>query len=225
MKKIKKSSDLSLYGVDSNLEHNPVQLVGRIDHFTGITSQTPVKRINVFKITEGTICYFRLTGTATSVNHVTLLWCELPISGKIRTIQDVLNEMNVENTHFHEATMEPGDTTERVLEDMIGTDFVDVPGLQATPAVIDTLEVVSTDTDDDGDPAGDGARTIKIEYWDTTGVHKKGDDAIEVVMNGTTPVVVDVSALSIWVVGLSYVATVGSKGSNQGDISLTDIST
>lgn len=73
----------------------------------------------------------------------------------------------------------------------------------------------STDVDDDGSPAGTGARTIRVEYLDSTGA---GPYTETLVMNGTT--CVSTVATNIAYVEGIKVLTVGSTGSNEGTISM-----
>lgn len=78
----------------------------------------------------------------------------------------------------------------------------------------ETMEIASTSTDDDGDPLGDGIRTVLI-----SGVDGSGDLATEVViLNGTTDVTTANSYLRVnSMVGV----TVGDTGWNVGDITAT----
>ena len=78
----------------------------------------------------------------------------------------------------------------------------------------ETMEIVSTSTDDDGDPVGTGLRTLLIEGVDNTGA------AISetVTLNGTTDVTTVNSYLRVnSMTGL----TVGSVGWNVGDVTAT----
>jgi len=79
------------------------------------------------------------------------------------------------------------------------------------PTTASVLSIVSTSTDDDGSPAGTGARTVYIE-----GVNGNYNVVSEtVVLNGTTAVSTTNSYLYI---NFFYVATVGSGGANAGEI-------
>jgi hypothetical protein len=79
----------------------------------------------------------------------------------------------------------------------------------------ETLQVSSGDADDDGDPAGDGARTVTIEgldnNWDLT--------SDTVTMNGLTSVETSVAFLRVF---RAYVATAGDSETNEGLISVKD---
>lgn len=79
-----------------------------------------------------------------------------------------------------------------------------------------TLTLVSTDVDDDGDPADTGARTVRIE-----GLQLSAGDWVEVTdtvtMNGTTPVNTNVQFYRI---NDMRVNTVGATGWNEGIIDL-----
>lgn len=79
------------------------------------------------------------------------------------------------------------------------------------PAAASPLTIVSTDTNDDGSPVGTGARTVYIEGLD--GDYKVVSETIT--MNGTTGVITTKSYLYV---NQFYVATVGSGGSNAGEI-------
>jgi hypothetical protein len=77
-----------------------------------------------------------------------------------------------------------------------------------------TASVVSADADDDGDPVGDGARTVTIE-----GLNPSWTAQSEIItMNGTTPVVTSGSWKRI---NRMFVATVGSSEVNEGLIQAT----
>lgn len=78
----------------------------------------------------------------------------------------------------------------------------------------DTLSVVSTSTDDDGDPVGTGVRSIIIY-----GIDENRDAITEIVtMNGTTPVVTSNQWLGV---NRMAIYTVGSSESNVGTITAT----
>lgn len=84
-------------------------------------------------------------------------------------------------------------------------------GMVPHPTTDSQLTIVSTSTDDDGDPAGDGARTVYIE-----GLDENYEIVSETVtMNGTTGVT---TTNSYMYVNQFYVATVGSGGANAGEI-------
>lgn len=79
------------------------------------------------------------------------------------------------------------------------------------PTVASVLSIASTDANDDGSPAGTGARTVFIE-----GLDGNYDVVSETVtLNGTSAVSTTNSYLYI---NQFYVATVGSGGANAGDI-------
>jgi len=79
------------------------------------------------------------------------------------------------------------------------------------PTVAAQLTIVSTDAADDGAPVGTGARTVYLE-----GLNGDYEVVSEtVIMNGTTGVTTSNSYLYI---NQFYVATVGSGGSNAGEI-------
>ena len=79
------------------------------------------------------------------------------------------------------------------------------------PTTDSQLTIVSTSVDDDGSPAGTGARTVYIE-----GLDENYEIVSETVtMNGTTGVT---TTNSYMYVNQFYVATVGSGGVNAGEI-------
>lgn len=84
-------------------------------------------------------------------------------------------------------------------------------GIVPNPTSASQLTIVSTSINDDGSPAGTGAQTVYIEGLD-------GDYAVvseTITMNGTTGVTTTNSYLYV---NQFYVATVGSTGYNEGDI-------
>ena len=84
-------------------------------------------------------------------------------------------------------------------------------GLIPHPTTDSQLTIVSTSTDDDGSPAGTGARTVYIE-----GLDENYEIVSETVtMNGTTGVT---TTNSYMYVNQFYVVTVGTGGANAGEI-------
>lgn len=84
-------------------------------------------------------------------------------------------------------------------------------GIVPHPTTASVLSIASTSTDDDGSPAGTGARTVYIEGLD----NNYNVISETVVMNGTT----NVSTTNAYLyVNQFYVATVGSGGANAGEI-------
>jgi len=79
------------------------------------------------------------------------------------------------------------------------------------PTTASKLNIVSTSTDDDGSPAGTGARTVYIEGLD--GNYKVVSETLT--LNGTTNVETTQSYLYV---NQFYVATVGTGGVNAGEI-------
>lgn len=79
------------------------------------------------------------------------------------------------------------------------------------PTSASVLVIASTSTDDDGSPAGTGARTVFIEGLD--GSYNVVSETVT--MNGTTNVSTTNSYLYV---NKFYVATVGAGGANAGDI-------
>jgi len=85
------------------------------------------------------------------------------------------------------------------------------------PTAAQTHNIVSDDTDDDGDPAGTGARTIRIY-----GLDSSYDEITEdVTLNGTTNVTTSNSYLRIH---RMKVLTAGSQAENDGNITATGTS-
>jgi hypothetical protein len=84
-------------------------------------------------------------------------------------------------------------------------------GVVPHPTTDSQLTIVSTSTDDDGSPAGTGARTVYIE-----GLDENYEIVSETVtMNGTTGVT---TTNSYMYVNQFYVVTVGTGGANAGEI-------
>ncbi len=83
------------------------------------------------------------------------------------------------------------------------------------PAAAAQLEVVSSDVNDDGSPAGTGTRTLRIVYYDDNCL---GPFTTDVVLNGTAAVAT--TATNIRFVEGMYALTVGSNGTNVGTITL-----
>jgi len=79
------------------------------------------------------------------------------------------------------------------------------------PTTASKLNIVSTSTDDDGSPAGTGARTVYIEGLDNN--YKVISETLT--LNGTTNVETTQSYLYV---NQFYVATVGTGGANAGEI-------
>ena len=78
----------------------------------------------------------------------------------------------------------------------------------------EALEVVSSDADDDGSPAGNGARTVQVIY-----INNNGSVESEIVtMNGTGAVALtDTSVARVLDI---HVLTAGSSGTNEGTITI-----
>jgi hypothetical protein len=87
-------------------------------------------------------------------------------------------------------------------------------GIWVAPTAARTHQIVSTSTDDDGSPAGTGARTVTIEGLDSAGV----EQSETVTMDGTTNVA---TANTYTMIHRMYVATGGSTGNNVGTITAT----
>jgi len=79
------------------------------------------------------------------------------------------------------------------------------------------MEVVSSSADDDGDPVGTGARTVKIFYLTSAGVEKTET----VTLNGATAV--ETVATDIWRINGFRVKTMGSGQGAAGNITLQEI--
>ena len=90
-----------------------------------------------------------------------------------------------------------------------------VGGLIALRSTAAVVEVVSSSAADDGDPAGTGARTVRIDGLDTNYV----EVTETLTLNGTTPVVGTVEFLRI---NYATVASAGSGKANAGNITLRD---
>lgn len=79
------------------------------------------------------------------------------------------------------------------------------------------MEVISDSANDDGDPAGTGARTVKIYYLTSAGVEKTET----ITMNGTNPV--ETVATDIWRINGFRIKTMGSLNGAAGNITLQEI--
>jgi hypothetical protein len=106
-----------------------------------------------------------------------------------------------------------------------GGDFQDITqtGNTALPRPAGAnIEIISTDTDDDGDiggpPEGTGIQTVEIEYLDSS-----GDEArASFTLNGTTAVNIGSAVHDIqWM----HSTAVGTGGVAAGDIKVRDVST
>jgi len=103
-----------------------------------------------------------------------------------------------------------------------GEDLWAVGGTYVYPAAEQGMEVRSSDADDDGNPAGNGVRTVTVYYLNLAGEEKTET----VTMNGTTNV--NTVATDIYRIQNFRVTTVGTTGSAEGDIDIrnkTDHST
>ena len=83
------------------------------------------------------------------------------------------------------------------------------------PSTATALTVVSSSTDDDGSPAGTGARTVTIIGLDAD----YAEVSETVTMNGTSAVTTTQTFLRV---NEAYVATCGSTGSNVGAITIAN---
>ena len=82
----------------------------------------------------------------------------------------------------------------------------------------ETVNIVSTSTNDDGSPAGTGARTVEVIGLDSSGLWQQET----ITMNGTTNVATSNTYLGVF---RMYVITAGSLGSNDGLITATSATT
>lgn len=86
--------------------------------------------------------------------------------------------------------------------------------LMNTPTAGQTLYLVSTSVNDDGNPAGTGAQTVRTVYLDTNGLQQVRTDTLD----GTTPVSIGTGYTFIqWM----EVASVGSGEVSAGDITIS----
>jgi len=90
-------------------------------------------------------------------------------------------------------------------------------GTYTFPTAAETIAIVSTDVNDDGDPADTGARTFMIEGLDANYL----EITEAVTLNGTTPVNTTLLFLRVH---RSYVLTAGTTGTNEGVISAVNTS-
>ncbi len=104
------------------------------------------------------------------------------------------------------------------IDSAIPEDVWDVGGTYVFPTAAETIAIVSTDVDDDGDPADTGARTFMIEGLDTNYL----EITEAVTLNGTTPVNTTLLFLRV---NRAYVLTAGSTQTNEGVISAVNTTT
>ena len=90
-----------------------------------------------------------------------------------------------------------------------------VSNLKTYLTAAERLQVKSTDTDDDGSPAGNGARTVTVYGLDAN----YAEINETVTMNGTTNVTTDASFLRVSSI---EVATAGTTGYNEGTITVSN---
>jgi len=88
-------------------------------------------------------------------------------------------------------------------------------GIRDYLTVAERLQIVSTDADDDGSPAGNGARTVKVVGLDAD--WKEYDETIT--MNGTTNVTTANSFIRVFYL---EVVTAGATGANEGTITASN---
>lgn len=89
-----------------------------------------------------------------------------------------------------------------------------VGGIEAYLSTAETMNIVSTDTNDDGDPAGTGAQTLTIYGLDNNWMEINET----VTLNGTTNVTTTNSYLRVF---RMIVNSAGATGSNVGTITAT----
>lgn len=110
------------------------------------------------------------------------------------------------------AALDPAGADQVVMETPIATHAIDIPAMQATPAAIDELELVSDSASDTQD--------IIIDYWDEDGEEHSTDP---ITMTGTTEVTgLAATYDDIWVVKGARVASGGAAA--VGNIVITDAS-
>lgn len=100
---------------------------------------------------------------------------------------------------------------------LVGTSYEDVwqqGGTEVYLSSAETMNIVSTDAADDGDPAGTGAQTVRIYGLDNN--YDMIDETVT--MNGTTNVLTTNSYLRVY---RMIVTAAGSGGINAGDITAT----
>jgi hypothetical protein len=95
------------------------------------------------------------------------------------------------------------------------TETVWAPSVAYTWQTADqTPKVVSSDADDDGAPAGNGAQTVRVWWLNSAGVEATED----VTLNGVNNV--DMTASTVRRINRAEVLTVGSSGENEGNITV-----
>jgi len=169
------------------------------------------------QLEPGTLVWAQVAGAAGSSSTVILQYVSLDAGA--RNVQPILERrFDVQPSEYvmRSAYYLHGET-EIALETLIvAGGIITVPALQATPAVIDELEVLSDSGSDDGDGV--------IDYWDNTGAEYT---TAAFTLNGTTAVtsingtdLIAVQYDDIWVVkGVRM-----TSGLNVGNVLLTDSS-
>ena len=116
------------------------------------------------------------------------------------------------NIANHSTMLKFGRNTD--VDSATAEDIWDGGGTWVAPTTARTHDIASTDTDDDGDPAGNGAQTVKIYGLDAS----YADQNETVTMNGTTNVA---TANTYTMIHRMVVTAAGSSGHNEGTITAT----
>jgi len=90
-------------------------------------------------------------------------------------------------------------------------DIWDGTGAYTFPAAAAAMKISSSSTDDDGDPVGTGALTVRVVGLDANWLEIEQD----VTLNGQTGVSIPTSLIRVY---RAYVLTAGTGNSNAGDI-------
>ncbi len=137
--------------------------------------------------------------------------------------RDFLIEVAKGNIAKHRLFTIPGrkdSVSTTVLDDITqvpGTTVLGNPGTFTGSGGVG-LEIVSSSTNDDGNPVGSGVRTVDIHYLDETGAEQEET----VTMDGQT--VVTTTATDIAAIQWIHAKTVGAGGVAAGNISLQGLS-
>ena len=176
----------------------------RLTYTNGTTPQTYFRLQTLYNITPLKDETIRLSDDITAQTHVT-------------TTKSVVMDYMLEVSRGHLSGMSVIEKVGR--NPQIGTteeDMWEYGGIMTWSSAAAQASIVSTSAEDDADkvPAGTGAYTVR-----TYGLDSNYNEINEIVtLNGITPVSTANSYLRI---SKFYVATAGSTGSNQGDITIS----
>ncbi len=176
-------------------------------------------RVPVFvELSKDSLYFLRVKPINTAGKiHGSFLVVELP-GEATRTREDVLNEMNAANNRWHEGWYSFTTPAEIYLEKTINDHQIIQPVQQATAAVADELNLVSTSAFDT--LAGLGAQKVTFDYWDDSWVLHENN---VVNMSGTTQVdLITAGYTDVYLIKRAWVSQAGALGYNEGSITFED---